>query len=179
MAIGEPFLAMDVEGEALANVLAARFVIERNGSVSDRLWRLVTNPDDLLELPRVPELGQHAVDVPRRRMDVLEEENATVQVELPRGRERLAEQPQAATDEGRGCTARAECADVRVLRAAGDLAEGLGRRERAQQAFLRPLALRIAHSGQPRPVERHEPGALPDGDVQRLTRAMSRSRSLS
>jgi hypothetical protein len=51
VAIGEPYLAMDLEGEPLAAALAQRFVIERNGSVSDRLWRLVTNPDDLLEPP--------------------------------------------------------------------------------------------------------------------------------
>ena len=50
--IGEPWLAIDVEGEALASAVAQRFVIERNGSVSDRLWRLVTNPDDLLEPPQ-------------------------------------------------------------------------------------------------------------------------------
>jgi hypothetical protein len=36
-----PWLELDVEGEELARRLAARFVIERNGSVSDRLWRLV------------------------------------------------------------------------------------------------------------------------------------------
>lgn len=44
---GEPkmagtWLAMDVEGEELARVVARRFVIERNGSVSERLWNLVT-----------------------------------------------------------------------------------------------------------------------------------------
>jgi hypothetical protein len=37
-------LTVDVEGEALARLLVDRFVIERNGSVSDRLWRLVTDP---------------------------------------------------------------------------------------------------------------------------------------
>ncbi len=42
-----PWLAMSIEGEYLAETLAARFLIERNGSVSDRLWRLVirANPD--------------------------------------------------------------------------------------------------------------------------------------
>lgn len=36
-----PYLTFDLEGEALAEALAQRFVIERNGSVSERLWRLV------------------------------------------------------------------------------------------------------------------------------------------
>lgn len=35
------FLEMDLEGEAFARALADRFLIERNGSVSERLWRLV------------------------------------------------------------------------------------------------------------------------------------------
>ena len=36
-----PVLELDLVGEAAAARLAAAFVIERNGSVSDRLWRLV------------------------------------------------------------------------------------------------------------------------------------------
>jgi len=39
-----PYLTVDVEGDALAQLLVDRFVIQRNGSVSDRLWRLVTDP---------------------------------------------------------------------------------------------------------------------------------------
>jgi hypothetical protein len=42
--IPEPYLTMTVEGEGLARLLVDRFVIQRNGSVSDRLWRLVTDP---------------------------------------------------------------------------------------------------------------------------------------
>jgi hypothetical protein len=38
------YVTMTVEGEALARLLVDRFVIQRNGSVSDRLWRLVTDP---------------------------------------------------------------------------------------------------------------------------------------
>ena len=51
VALGEPFLAFETEldGPAVAQLLADRFLIERNGSVSDRLWRLVTNPEDDLE----------------------------------------------------------------------------------------------------------------------------------
>ncbi|MFZ3015268.1 MAG: precorrin-3B C(17)-methyltransferase [Nitrospira sp.] len=42
--IPQPYLTMTVEGEGLARLLVNRFVIQRNGSVSDRLWRLVTDP---------------------------------------------------------------------------------------------------------------------------------------
>ncbi len=39
-----PHVTMNVEGDALAQLLVDRFIIPRNGSVSDRLWRLVTDP---------------------------------------------------------------------------------------------------------------------------------------
>ena len=39
--LAPPRLDFAIEGEELARVLAHRFVIERNGSVSERLWRLV------------------------------------------------------------------------------------------------------------------------------------------
>jgi hypothetical protein len=48
-----PSLELDLEGEGLARVLADRFVIERNGSVSERLWRLVLGGGDPdAELPK-------------------------------------------------------------------------------------------------------------------------------
>lgn len=43
--VPQPHLTMPIEGEALARLLVDRFVIPRNGSVSDRLWRLVTDPE--------------------------------------------------------------------------------------------------------------------------------------
>jgi hypothetical protein len=63
IAIDAPYLDVPVEGDALARLLAARFVIERNGSVSERLWRLVTEhgadarwlaeiPDDVWRIVR-------------------------------------------------------------------------------------------------------------------------------
>lgn len=39
-----PRARVEVEGEALARLLAERLLIERNGSVSERLWRLVVAP---------------------------------------------------------------------------------------------------------------------------------------
>jgi len=41
-----PALSLDVEGEELPRFLVARFVIERTGSVSERLWRLVMRESD-------------------------------------------------------------------------------------------------------------------------------------
>lgn len=41
VAIPRPCLVLELEGERLAQLLAACFVIERNGSVSERLWRLI------------------------------------------------------------------------------------------------------------------------------------------
>ena len=40
--IEKDYLEMDTRGEELAEILYKRFVIERNLSVSDRLWRAVT-----------------------------------------------------------------------------------------------------------------------------------------
>jgi hypothetical protein len=44
--LGKPQLEVEVEGEALARLLASAFVIPRTGSVSERLWRLATGVDD-------------------------------------------------------------------------------------------------------------------------------------
>ena len=49
-----PVMLLDVEGEELAKKLVHRFVIDRNGSVSERLWRLVYSPDDPLDDAETP-----------------------------------------------------------------------------------------------------------------------------
>jgi hypothetical protein len=49
--VAGPWLRLAIEGEELARALAARFLIERNGSVSDRLWRLVLRGDPDAEDP--------------------------------------------------------------------------------------------------------------------------------
>jgi hypothetical protein len=45
LAVPGPWLALNLEGEPLVRALAERLLIERNGSVSDRLWRLILSPD--------------------------------------------------------------------------------------------------------------------------------------
>ncbi|WP_437600185.1 precorrin-3B C(17)-methyltransferase [Sorangium sp. So ce590] len=52
--VAAPVLLLDVEGEDLAKKLVQRFVIDRNGSVSERLWRLVYSPDDPLDDAEAP-----------------------------------------------------------------------------------------------------------------------------
>ncbi len=47
-----PYLRLDLEGEALAALLAERLLIERNASVSDRLWRLLIDPSGQEELSK-------------------------------------------------------------------------------------------------------------------------------
>ncbi len=49
--LAAPYLTLDLEGEALAALLAERLLIERNASVSDRLWRLLMDPSGQDELP--------------------------------------------------------------------------------------------------------------------------------
>ena len=49
--LAAPYLRFDLEGEALAALLAQRLLIERNASVSDRLWQLLMDPSGQEELP--------------------------------------------------------------------------------------------------------------------------------
>jgi hypothetical protein len=51
VAISPPSLALELEGEELAATLANRLLIERNGSVSERLWRLLMDPSGQEEFP--------------------------------------------------------------------------------------------------------------------------------
>lgn len=41
-----PYLQLDVEGEALPRLLVETFLIQRTGSISERLWNLVTGQQD-------------------------------------------------------------------------------------------------------------------------------------
>jgi hypothetical protein len=49
--LAAPYLRLDLEGEALAALLAERLLIERNASVSDRLWQLLMDPSGQEEVP--------------------------------------------------------------------------------------------------------------------------------
>ena len=71
VAFDGPWLTLDVEGEPLAKLLADRFLIARNGSVSDRLWRLVLGQED--EDDDVPEAvdARWLGEMPKRVWDVV------------------------------------------------------------------------------------------------------------
>jgi hypothetical protein len=45
LAVPGPWLELSLEGEPLLRALTERLLIERNGSVSDRLWRLILSAD--------------------------------------------------------------------------------------------------------------------------------------
>ncbi len=65
--IEPPCLTLALEGEALAQLLARRFLIERNGSVSDRLWRLVIGVDEEDAVPEGEAIdAQWLAEVPDR-----------------------------------------------------------------------------------------------------------------
>jgi hypothetical protein len=49
--VREPYLELELEGEPLAEALGERLLIDRNGSVSERLWRLLFDPSDEDEAP--------------------------------------------------------------------------------------------------------------------------------
>jgi len=49
--LAAPYLRLELEGEVLAALLAERLLIERNASVSDRLWRLLMDPSGQDEPP--------------------------------------------------------------------------------------------------------------------------------
>ncbi len=70
--IDPPCLMLALEGEELAQLLARRFLIERNGSVSDRLWRLVIGVDEEDEVLEEDEIdAQWLAEIPDRVWDLV------------------------------------------------------------------------------------------------------------
>ena len=57
--LAAPYLRLELEGEALAAMLAERLLIERNASVSDRLWRLLMDPSGQEEFPEGEAVDAH------------------------------------------------------------------------------------------------------------------------
>jgi hypothetical protein len=78
--VAGPWLEMagtSVDGEELARLLAARFLIGRNGSVSDRLWRLVLRsepegddlpPDTIVDARWLAEAPSHVWEIVREKV---------------------------------------------------------------------------------------------------------------
>ena len=59
-----PCLVIDCEGEAIATLLAERLIIIRNGSVSERLWRLIIDPSGQEEVPDGPVNARWLAEMP-------------------------------------------------------------------------------------------------------------------
>jgi hypothetical protein len=53
--IPPPYVHVATDGEAAARLLAERLLVARNGSVSERLWRLVTGETDEGEPAHLPD----------------------------------------------------------------------------------------------------------------------------
>lgn len=52
--IEAPYLTFELEGEALARLLSERLLVQRTGSTSERLWRLITEAAEDDDEPRAP-----------------------------------------------------------------------------------------------------------------------------
>lgn len=67
-----PWLDIEVEGDAAAALLAARLLIQRNGAVSDRLWRIITHPEAPEEETRAERVPAHwLTDMPGPIWDIV------------------------------------------------------------------------------------------------------------
>jgi hypothetical protein len=62
--IGEPHLVVEGEGEDLARQIARRMLVERNGSVSERLWRLILGANEANDAPRSRVDARWLVEIP-------------------------------------------------------------------------------------------------------------------
>lgn len=66
-----PLQVSALEGEALAQCLAKRMLIERNASVSERLWRLVALQDDQGRFPEGPTDADWLLTMPQKVWDIV------------------------------------------------------------------------------------------------------------
>jgi hypothetical protein len=62
--LDEPHLFVEKEGEELAKEIARRMLVARNGSVSERLWRLILGVDDANDHPRGAIDARWLVEIP-------------------------------------------------------------------------------------------------------------------
>lgn len=65
-------IVSDQNGEALAQILAGRFLIRRNGSVSERLWRIVTGETEEEPLSQMEPFDiSWLISMPERVWDIV------------------------------------------------------------------------------------------------------------
>jgi hypothetical protein len=69
-----PWITLGLEGEPLLRLVAERLLIERNGSVSDRLWRMILSADPDAEIaPAITVEARWLAEVPRHVWAVVRE----------------------------------------------------------------------------------------------------------
>src|SRR5437870_5746840 len=120
------------------------------------------DPGDSLQLFGGCELGQETIQMVRRQLDVLEEEDRALRLELPRRPHRLHQEPQATPHERRGHLAAANRTDVGIVRIPRNLA-GAPCGEDLQQPLARERrGLPVPDPRQAVGVEGGEAGALAD-----------------
>ena len=69
--LGEHVLTFELEGEPLLQALAQRLLIARNGSVSERLWRLAIGADEAGEAPPKERCARWLSETPSQVWDVV------------------------------------------------------------------------------------------------------------
>ena len=112
------------------------------------------------------ELDESPVDVPGRRVHVLEEEDRAVEVDLPGRSHGLHEEPEAAACKRRRGLAANDGAHVGVVRVARDLARAAAPQNLEEARSGERRRLLVAHACDTGAVERGETRALPDRDVE-------------
>ena len=124
------------------------------------------HPGDPGQLAGLLQLGEHPVDVPGRRVDLLEEQDRPLQLELPWRAHGLEQQPQVAAGQGPGGPAAADRPEEGVV-GVGRHRAGAVAPQRGQQPVAGEVAgLGPAHGHQVGAVEGGQPGQLAQGDVQ-------------
>ena len=112
------------------------------------------------------ELDELPVQVVRRRVRVLEEEDGAVELDLPRRAHGLHQQPEAASDEGRGHATAVQRSHPRVVGIVRHVADtaGVEHVEEPLRGERRRVGRADAH--QAVAVDGRDPRALPERDVQ-------------
>ena len=113
------------------------------------------------------ELDEVAVEVVRRRMCVLEEEDGSLELDLPRRAHRLHEEPEAAADDRRGDPPAADRPHPRVVGVVRHLARSAGPEDIEKPVRRERRRLDGADAHQAVPVDRRDSRPLADRHVQR------------
>lgn len=71
--LSEVFLEVELEGEPLRDALMDRLLVARNGSVSERLWRLIVGADDEGNVAPGPRKARYLTETPQAIWNVVKD----------------------------------------------------------------------------------------------------------